>query len=153
MKRRRIDEPRMPDLRRFSKVIPDHWIDESWPQRRTCRQGRRLQFRASQCVRAHWLALLKNVGSFNRLCRELEHLTDWRRFCRLRAADSTPNAECLRAFRERFGLSGWRRLHVEAIAMLRALHPPDALGVLVVDSSDLPAAVRRTSKKGALAPR
>jgi hypothetical protein len=139
----RQNEPIDPQLRAVSKVLPDRWLDERWPQRRAGRQGRWQGLRTSQLVRVHLLALIKALGSFNRACQELKHNVDFRRFCRLGPNDAVPTAGFLSKFRTRFGVAQWRQLH---LAIVRVLGPSVA-GMVVLDSSDLPAAVRRTWKK------
>ena len=107
----RYNEPKDPQLWRISKVLPDRCLDEKWPRRRTWRQGRWQGLRTSQLVRAHFLALIKRLESFNRACRELDHNVDFRRFCRLRVDDPAPTSYLLSAFRERFGGAGWTAPH------------------------------------------
>lgn len=147
MKSLRINEPKDPELFTVSKVVPDRWIDERWPMKTGSGSTRVKRLSTSQLVRVHLLALLKGLGSFNRVSRELKHNTDFRRFCRLRKKEPAPAAATLSEFRDCFGLSGWRDLHVGCIGILCALFPPPALGVCVMDSCDLPVAVRRTWKK------
>ncbi len=106
----RFNEPRDPELFRISKVVPDRWIDEKWPQHRWGRFGRWKRLRVSQIVRVHFLALLKHLSSFNCVCRELKHNIDFRRFCRLRGDDSAPTPRMLSDFRQLLGTSGWKEL-------------------------------------------
>jgi hypothetical protein len=130
---------------RISKVLPDRWLDDQWPQPR--RQGRRQPWPVSQLVRVHLLALLKGLGAFNRVCRELAHNVDFRRFCRVGPRQCAPTPSCLSQFREAYGTELWPRLHRHLLSAVVALCPPSAAGLIVLDSTDLPAAVRRTSKK------
>lgn len=144
----RYDEPRDPDLLRISKVVPDRWLDEQWPQQcHSGRQGPRRRLTTSQLVRVHFLGLVKNLRSFNRSCRELRHNLDFRRFCRLRGDAPAPTPCMLASFRAWFGVRGWRRLHVCVLRSLAQLHEPSTLGMALVDGSDIPAAIRRTAKK------
>lgn len=143
----RYKEPNDPDLFRISKVICDRWVDERWPQRRSKRQGRWQRWRSSQLVRVHILALIKGLGSFNRACKELRHNADFRRFCRVRPNESVPRADSLSRFRSCLGVKGWRCLHKELLRVVANLLSPSAAGLVLLDSTDLPAAVRRTSKK------
>jgi len=148
MRHLRYNEPRDPDLFRISKVVPDRWLDEQWPQQsHSGRQGQWRRFTTSQLARVHLLALVKNLGSFNRTCRELRHNLDFRRFCRLCSGDPAPTPCMLASFRAWFGVRGWRRLHVCVLRSLAQLHEPAALGMALVDGSDIPAAIRRTAKK------
>ena len=147
MKYIRFNEPRDPELRRISKVLPDRWLDERWPQHSSKRQGRWKALRTSQFIRVHFLTLIKGLGSFNKVCRELEYNIDFRRFCRLRATDPTPNAKLLNSFRKSFGLKGWVSLHIEVLEILSCLYPPTQPGIALVDATDLPAAVNRSGKK------
>lgn len=143
----RYNEPKDPELRRRSKVLPDRWVDERWPLKRSAKQGARQDFRTSQFVRIQLLALVKGLRSFNRACRELEHHIDFRRFYRLRHDQRAPTAGTLSNFSTFFGVEGWTRRHIMLLGAVVRLSPPSPAGLVVVDSTDLPAAVRRTSKK------
>jgi len=143
----RVREPLDPELCRISKVLADRWVDERWPQRRTRHQGRWQRLRSSQLVRVHLLALIKALGSFNRVCAELRHNNDFRRFCRLAPSDAPPAPACLAKFRARFNKQAWRDLHAMVLEALARVFAPSPLGLILIDSSDLPAAVRTTWKK------
>jgi len=147
MWRKRIDEPRNPKLRRISTVLPDRWIDEVWPMRERGRTGRHKAWKTSQLVRMHLLVLLKRLGSFNEISRELPYQRDLRRFCRLRHADSAPQPGTLSKFRARFGPADWAKLHGWALSRLVEWCGTPPVGVVVFDATDLPAAVRHTWKK------
>lgn len=141
----RINEPQDPQLLVISKVHPDRWLDDQWPRSRS--QGRYRPLATSQLVRIHLLTLIKALGSFNRACTELGHNTDFRRFCRLHPSQRAPTPGYLTQFREAFGPQGWTRLHRHLLGVATGLFPPLPLGPVVLDSTDLPAAVRCTSKK------
>ena len=141
----RFNSPRDPLLRAIGAVVPDRWIDDQWPQPR--RQGRWPSLSTARLVRVHLLMLLKALGSFNRTCRELQHNVDFRRFCRLRMSDHAPTAGYLAQWRATFGVDQWRALHRHLLKAVAQLFLPSALGLAIVDSTDLPAAVRRMSKK------
>lgn len=143
----RLNEPKDPDLRRISKVVPDRWIDEQWPMKRCPGVTRCRNLFTSQLVRIHLLSLIKRLGSFNRVSRELEHNMDFRRFCRLRNRERPPTPATLSKFRSAFGSTGWHSVHLALIGFLTEVFAPPALGIVVLDSSDLPGAVRRTWKK------
>jgi len=143
----RHNEPRDPELFPISKVVPDRWLDEQWPQKADKRQGRWQGWRTSQLVRAHLLCLLKRQGPFNRLCRELKHNIDFQRFCRLKRNEAAPTAYALSAFRTRFGQKGWLEFHTYLIAVVTELLSPPVLSVVMVDASDMPGAVRKSGKK------
>lgn len=145
MKFVRINEPQDPELRVISKVVPDRWIDDAWP--RPQRQGRHRPLATSQLIRIHLLTLIKALGSFNRTCKELGHNTDFRRFCRLRRLGPAPTPGYLTQFRDGFGSSQWSVLQRHLLGAVAQLRPPSPLGLVVLDATDLPAAVRRTSKK------
>jgi hypothetical protein len=148
MRHVRYNEPRDPDLFGISKVVPDRWLDEQWPQQSHAGwQGPWRRLTTSQLVRIHLLALVKNLRSFNRTCRELRHNLDFRRFCRLRGSDTAPTPCMLASFRSWFGVRGWRRFHVCVLRSLAQIHEPAFAGVALVDGSDIPAAIRRTAKK------
>jgi hypothetical protein len=145
MKLVRFNEPKDPELLTISKVHPDRWLDDQWPRPR--HQGRYQPLATSQLVRIHLLTLIKALGSFNRACKELGHNTDFRRFCRLHRSQSAPTPGYLCQFREDFGPQGWTTLHRHLLGAVAQLVAPSPLGLVVLDSTDLPAAVRRTSKK------
>ena len=146
----RYNEPKDPELFQISKVMPDRWIDANWPQRRGPGKGTWQTWRTSQFVRIHLLALVKKLGSFNRVCKELRHNIDFRRFCRLRSNDPVPSSAALSNFRGYIGLQGWQRLHAYLLGTIAELFVPSAAGIVVLDATDLPAAVRRTSKKNSV---
>jgi len=148
MLRVRFNKPHDPLLRAIDAVIPDRWIDDRWPQ--PARQGRWAPLSTSRLVRVHLLVLLKSLGSFNRACRELRHNVDFRRFCRLRMANRPPTAGYLAQWRGSFAVEQWRDLHRHLLKAVALLFVPPVLGLAVVDSTDLPAAVRRMSKKKGL---
>jgi hypothetical protein len=145
MKQNRINEPKDPDLLAISKVLPDRWLDDRWPHAR--RQGRYQPLATSQLLRIHLLTLIKALGSFNRTCKELGHNIDFRRFCRLHSSQPAPTARYLTQFRQTLGAQLWTDLHRHLLGAVAELCPPSPLGLVVLDSTDLPAAVRRTSKK------
>lgn len=147
MRHVRDNEPNDPDLFRMSRVMCDRWVDERWPQRRGFRQGPWQKWRSSQLVRVHLLTLIKGLGSFNRACKELQHNVDFRRFCRVRPNELAPRPDALSRFRRFVGEEGWRSLHIELLRVVADLFSPSAAGLVLLDSTDLPAAVRRTSKK------
>lgn len=147
MKYLRHNEPHDPELRRLSKVLPDRWIDEQWPQRSSAHQGQWQRLASSQLVRVHLLTLVKRLDSFNRVCRELGHNVDWRRFCRLSPGQAAPTAKMLSVFRERIQIHGCLQIQRTLLQAVGQLQPPPALGVVLADATDLPAAIRRSSKK------
>jgi hypothetical protein len=147
MRHIRCNEPRDPELFPISKVVPDRWLDEQWPQKCSKGQGRWQGLRTSQLVRAHLLCLLKRQGSFNRLCRELKHNIDFQRFCRLMRNEPPPTAYALSAFRTRLGQKGWLELHTYLIGVARELLSPPILSVVLIDASDMPGAIRKSGKK------
>jgi hypothetical protein len=147
MRHIRCNEPRDPELFPISKVVPDRWLDEQWPQKCSKGQGRWQGWKTSQLVRAHLLCLLKRQGSFNRLCRELKHNVDFQRFCRLKRNEAPPTAYALSAFRTRLGQKGWLEIHTYLIGVVTELLSPLVLSVVLIDASDMPGAVRKSGKK------
>jgi hypothetical protein len=143
----RINEPEDPVLRRISRALPDAWIDDQWPMRRTPGVTRWKESRTSQGVRLHLLTLIKGLGSFNAACREVARHTDFRRFCRMKPGAPSPSPGTLSKFRAEFGVDGWRRLLFFLTTLLIPSVKLSPVGVCVVDSTDLPAAVRHTWKK------
>lgn len=148
----RIDEPKDPKLRQISRVIPDAWIDQEWPAKASPHQRRLREYRTSQLVRIHLLLLIKRIDSFNELCAELVHNRDLRRFCRLSLRVPAPVPATLSKWREQFGFLGWRKLHTHLVRLVLNTYPAAPVGVLVMDATDLPAAVRRTRKKKTIRP-
>ena len=142
---RHLTEPKDPALFAISKALPDLWLVDRWPTRRT--QGRRPPLAVATMVRIHLLSLIKALGSFNAACRELAHNVDFRRFCRVGPGQNVPTPSYLSRLREALGLELWRELHRHLLATVVTLAPPSPAGLLVTDATDLPAAVRRTSKK------
>jgi hypothetical protein len=141
----RLNEPKDTALLAISKVLPDRWLDDHWPMRRT--QGRRQPLSVSAMVRIHLLTLIKALGSFNAAGKELHHNLDFRRFCRLAAGQGVPTPSYLSRLREAMGLELWLALHRHLLQAAATLSVPSPAGLLVPDATDLPAAVRRTSKK------
>lgn len=148
-RRWRIIEPKDPLLKRLSGAIPDRWIDEQYPQRAGQVQGRWRGLRTSQLVRIHLLVAAKAVGSFNSICRELRHHIDYRRFCRLHADHRAPSARQLSDFRKDFTPYHWYMLHLQLLRIIARLHSPGPLGIVVLDATDLEAAVSFCLKKTA----
>lgn len=143
----RIVEPKDPILNELSRVIPDRWIDEQFPQRTSSAQGRWRGLRTSQFVRVHLLVVAKAIASFNAVCSQLRHNIDYRRFCRLAANDNAPTKRQLSDFRTAFGPWQWYQLHVyvlRTIAQLYEISPP---GIVVFDACELKAAVSFCLKK------
>ena len=147
MVRFRTIEPKDPRLSKISRLVPDRWLDDHWPLSYRYGSGRWQYWRTSQLVRIHLLALLKALGSFNRVCEELHHNNDFRRFCRLPPRRKPPSPGTLTKWRADFGEAGWLAVHVRLLAVVAQLWPPSPAGIVLLDATDLPAAVRRTSKK------
>lgn len=144
MKMLRVNEPKDPVLRSISRIIPDRWLDALWPAKGKTRWK---EWRTSQWVRLHLLVLLKGQGSFNATCRELRYHSDWRRFCRIHPDCKAPSPGTLSKFRSAFGVEGWRKFHLYLLSDLLADLQGREIGIYVLDSTDLPAAVRSTFKK------
>ena len=128
-----------------SPYVPDLFIADCWPEGRT--GGRRVAFGAAQLWRVHLLALLTSTHSLNLICAQLAEQPAWRRFCRLPSGRMQPGVRMLHEFRERIGVSGFRRINQHLLNQLLRRKGLQPHAVALMDATDLPAACSGFKKK------
>jgi hypothetical protein len=139
-----------PKLEQISPHIPDEEINLLFPFRKFNTQGRRRKFKTSQLYRAHILAMLKGILSFNKLCRELKTRRSFRDFCLFKNKKSTPPKRRLSEFRDHLKPSGFEKIaHLIAANFLNMIPLPD-LQVAIPDATDMPANCSGFAKKNAI---
>jgi hypothetical protein len=139
-----------PKLEQISPHIPDEEINFLFPFRKFNTQGRRRKFKTSQLYRAHILAMLKGIPSFNKLCRELKTRRSFRDFCLFKNKKSTPPKRMLSEFRDHLKPSGFEKIaHWIAANFLNMIPLPD-LHVAIPDATDMPANCSGFAKKNAI---
>jgi hypothetical protein len=139
-----------PKLEQISPHIPDEEINFLFPFRKFNTQGRRRKFKTSQLYRAHILAMLKGIPSFNKLCRELKTRRSFRDFCLFKNKKSTPPKRMLSEFRDHLKPSGFEKIaHLIAANLLNMIPLPDR-HVAIPDATDMPANCRGFAKKNAI---
>jgi hypothetical protein len=139
-----------PKLEQISPHIPDEEINFLFPFRKFNTQGRRRKFKTSQLYRAHILAMLKGIPSFNKLCRELKTRRSFRDFCLFKNKKSTPPKRMLSEFRDHLKPSGFEKIaHLIATNLLNMIPLPD-LHVAIPDATDMPANCSGFAKKNAI---
>jgi len=139
-----------PKLEQISPHIPDEEINFLFPFRKFNTQGRRRTFKTSQLYRAHVLAMLKAIPSFNKLCRELKTRRSFRDFCFFKNKKSTPPKRMLSEFRDHLKPSGFEKIaHLIAANFLNMIPLPD-LHVAIPDATDMPANCSGFAKKNAI---
>jgi hypothetical protein len=139
-----------PKLEQISPHIPDEEINFLFPFRKFNTQGRRRTFKTSQLYRAHILAMLKAIPSFNKLCRELKTRRSFRDFCLFKNKKSTPPKRMLSEFRDHLKPSGFEKIaHLIAANFLNMIPLPD-LHVAIPDATDMPANCSGFAKKNAI---
>ena len=139
-----------PKLEQISPHIPDEEINFLFPFRKFNTQGRRRKFETSQLYRAHILAMLKGIPSFNKLCKELKTKRSFRDFCLFKNKKATPPKRMLSEFRDHFKPSGFEKIaHLIAANFLNMIPLPD-LHVAIPDATDMPANCSGFAKKNAI---
>lgn len=137
-------------LEQISPHVPDEEINFLFPFRKFNTQGRRRKFKTSQLYRAHILAMLKGIPSFNKLCRELKTRRSFRDFCLLKNKKSTPPKRMLSEFRDHLKPTGFEKIaQMIAANFLNTLSLPD-LHVAIPDATDMPANCSGFAKKNAI---
>jgi hypothetical protein len=136
-----------PNLEQISPHIPDEEINFLFPFRKFNTQGRRRKFKTSQLYRAHILAMLKGIPSFNKLCTELKTRRSFRDFCLFKNKKSTPPKRMLSEFRDHLKPSGFEKIaQLLAANLLNVISLPD-LRVAIPDATDVPAHCSGFAKK------
>jgi hypothetical protein len=139
-----------PKLEQISPHIRGEEINFLFPFRKFNTQGRRRTFKTSQLYRAHILAMLKAILSFNKLCRELKTRRSFRDFCLFKNKKSTPPKRMLSEFRDHLKPSGFEKIaHLIAANFLNMVPLPD-LHVAIPDATDMPANCSGFAKKNAI---
>jgi hypothetical protein len=141
-----------PLLERISPHIPDEEVNFLFPFRKFNSQGRTRKFKTSQLYRAHLLAMLKAVNSFNKLCYEFKTRRSFRDFCHFKNKQATPAQRMLSEFRDYLKPSGFEKIAQLITAnFLNVMSLPD-MTVGIPDATDMPANCAGFAKKNALVP-
>lgn len=140
-----------PILEKISPYIPDDEIDFLFPFRKSNTQRRLREFKTSQLYRAHILAMIKGVISFNKVCAEFKSRRSFRDFCSLRNKKSTPIKRVLSEFRDYLKPSGFKEItRLITLIFLDTVKLP-VIRVAVPDATDMPASCSGFAKKNASA--
>jgi hypothetical protein len=124
---------------KISHHIPDEEIDLLFPFRKFNTQGRRRKFKTSQLYRAHILAMLKGIHSFNKLCAEFKTRRAFRDFCLFRNQKVTPTKRMLSEFRDHLKPSGFGKIaQLLTSNFLNVVELPE-IKVAIPDATDMPA--------------
>ena len=138
-----------PILEKISPHIPDEEIDFLFPYKNFNTQGRLKLFKTSQLYRAHILALIKGVTSFNKMCSEFKFRRSFRDFCRFKNKNTTPTNRILSEFRGRLKPSGFEEItRLITLTFLNTIKLP-LIKVAVPDATDMPANCKGFAKKNA----
>jgi hypothetical protein len=139
-----------PALEKISPHIPDEEINFLFPFRKFNTQGRRRKFKTSQLYRAHILAMLRGIPSFNKLCTELKARRAFRDFCLFKNKKLTPPKRMLSEFRDHLKPSGFEKItQLIAANLLNVISLPD-VHVAIPDATDMPANCSGFAKKNAI---
>ncbi len=137
-------------LEKISPHIPDEEINFLFPFRKFNTQGRRRKFKTSQLYRAHILAMLKGMPSFNELCRELKTRRSFRDFCLFKNKRFTPPTRMLSEFREHLKPSGFEKIAQLITVNFLNVIPLPVTKIGVPDATDMPANCSGFAKKNAI---
>ena len=138
-----------PILEKISHHIPDEEINLLFPFKKFNTQGRRRKFKTSQLYRAHILAMLKGIHSFNKLCAEFKTRRAFRDFCLFRNKKVTPTKRMLSEFRDHLKPSGFGKIaQLLASNFLNVALLPE-IKVAIPDATDMPANCNGFAKKNA----
>ncbi|TET93489.1 MAG: transposase [Desulfobacteraceae bacterium] len=138
-----------PILEKISPHIPDDEIDFLFPFRNFDTQGRLRAFKTSQLYRAHILAMIKEITSFNKLRAEFKSRRSFRDFCRFKNKGLTPTNRILSEFRGYLKPSGFEEItRLITLIFLHTVKLP-VIKVAVPDATDMPANCSGFSKKNA----
>jgi len=138
-----------PILEKISPHIPDDEIDFLFPFRNFNTQGRVRAFKTSQLYRAHILAMIKEITSFNKLRAEFKSRRSFRDFCRFKNKRVTPTNRILSEFRGYLKASGFEEItRLITLVFLHTVKLP-VIKVAVPDATDMPANCSGFSKKNA----
>ena len=138
-----------PILENISPHIPDDEIDFLFPFRNFNTQGRVRAFKTSQLYRAHIVAMIKEITSFNKLCAEFKSRRSFRDFCRFKNKRLTPTNRILSEFRGYLKPSGFEEItRLITVIFLHTVKLP-VIKVAVPDATDMPANCSGFTKKNA----
>jgi transposase len=136
-----------PLLEKISLHIPDEKINFLFPFRKFNTQGSTRKFKTNQLYRAHLLAMLKGVTSFNKICAELKTRRLFRDFCRFKNKQILPVKRVLSEFRDFLRPSGFEKItHLITANLLQVVSMPK-IKVAIPDTTDIPANCKGFSKK------
>jgi hypothetical protein len=136
-------------LEEISSHIPDEEINFLFPFRKFNTQGRRRKFQTSQLYRAHIVAMLKGIPSFNKLCTELKTRRSFRDFCLFKSKKFIPPKRMLSEFREHLKPSGFEKIAQLITANFLNVIPLPVTKVGIPDATDMPANCSGFAKKNA----
>ncbi len=138
-----------PLLKSISPHIPDEEINSLFPFRKFNTQGHRREFKSNQLYRAHILAMIKGIPSFNKLCAEFKARRTFREFCRFKNQKVTPTNRILSEFRDHLQPSGFEKIaQLMTLNFLAVVHLP-RWKIAIPDGSDMPAKCNGFAKKNA----
>ena len=138
-----------PILRDISPHIPDEEINMLFPFRKFHTQGHRREFTSNQLYRAHLLAMIKGIPSFNKLCSEFKTRRSFREFCLFQNQKTTPTNRILSEFRDHLQPSGFEKVAQLMTLNLLAVTPLPEMKIAIPDGSDMPAKCNGFAKKNA----
>jgi hypothetical protein len=138
-----------PVLEKISPHIPDEEINYLFSFRRCHVQGRIREFQSSQLYRAHLLAMIKGIPSFNKLCEESKIRRSFRDFCRFPNRKMTPTNHILSDFRDHLNPFGFEKIAQLITLNFLNIIPLPSILVAVPDATDMPAHCRGFAKKNA----
>ncbi len=138
-----------PILRNISPHIPDEEINTLFPFRKFNTQGHRREFKSNQLYRAHILAMIKGISSFNRLCSEFKTRRSFREFCLFKNQKTTPTNRILSEFRDHLQPLGFEKVAQLMTLNFLAVVPLPRMKIAIPDGSDMPAKCNGFTKKNA----
>jgi len=146
--KRRFDLDRI--LERIFHHIQDEEINLVFPFKKFNTQGRGREFKTSQLYRAHLLAMLKGIHSFNSLCAELKTRRAFRDFCLFRNKKGTPTKRMLSESRDHLQPSMFGKIAQLLASNFLNVVPLPEIKVTIPDATDVPANSSGFPKKMAL---
>lgn len=136
-----------PILERISHHIPDEEINLLFPFKKFNTQGRIRKFKTTQLYRAHILAMLKGIHSFNKLCAEFKTRRAFRDFCLFRNKKFIPTKRMLSEFRDHLKPSGFEKISQLLASNFLNVVPLPEIKVTIPDATDMPANCSGFAKK------
>jgi len=125
--------------KKISHPTPDEEINLLFPFKKFNIQGRSRKFKTSQFYRAHLLAMLKGIHSFNKLCAEFKTRRAFWDFCLLRNKNLAPTKRMLSEFRDHLKPSGFEKIAQLLTSNFLNVIPLSEIKVAVPDATDMPA--------------